>query len=186
MRIEIINVVPPVTVPTASGSYQKLEVAYKNAEGKVQGKSLVSFSNPTVFEVLSKAERGAFYEVTPTKEGKHWNWTAASLADGSAPVAPATYSASKPVVASSGRVVGSNYETSEERSWNRVRIGRQACLNTAVAALVAVAGPGGKIKSSDVLKTAEEFEVWVNRKDAGEAKREAVKAVENMKDDIPF
>ena len=178
MRIEIINIVPPVSVPTQTGSYDKLEIAYKNADGKVQTKKLVSYAYPEVFNLLSKAERGSFYDVNSVKEGKFWNWTTASPADGSAPAPKAAVAPSGG--SGGGRVVGSNYETPAEREWNRTRIGRQACLNSAVALAVS---NGSKLKLEALLADAAKLEEWVNRRDV---KREAVKAIENIADDIPF
>ena len=60
------------TVPTAKGSYQKAEVAYKR-DGKLEGKPIVSYNHKNVFETISKAKDGEFYNVTTEKNDKgYW------------------------------------------------------------------------------------------------------------------
>ena len=80
MKIEIINV-QSTTKPTAKGSYQQLDVAYKNLDfqGKVEGRKIMSFTNKEVFATLSKATNGQVYEITRVKEGEYWQWSAAML-----------------------------------------------------------------------------------------------------------
>ena len=181
MHIEVVNIVPAKTEQKGNNSYQILEVAYKTPDGKVQGKKLVSFSNPEVFQIFSKAQRGEFYTVEAVKEGKYWNWKAATNATtGTASAYPSSTAALLTPPKGTGRVTGSNYETSEEREWNRTRIGRQACLNTSVALL-----GDTKPDVAKVIKTAEQLEAWVLRK-IEPTKQEAIKALGDMADDIPY
>ena len=149
MRIEIVNVSSREKV----NQYYTIEVIYK-AEGKpnLNTKKLMSFKFPEVFKVMEGASRGEFYEVTNVKEGQYWNWTEARKASDSPAETPQKKEGGT-------RVVGSNYETPEEREWNRTRIIRQSCINYAVNLLE-------KPSSSEaVLETAAIFENWVNRKD---------------------
>jgi len=48
MIITLIDVSEPATTKTARGQYQSLEVSYKNEQGQVQGKKIMSFANPAV------------------------------------------------------------------------------------------------------------------------------------------
>ena len=179
MFIEIVNVAAS-TVPTQNGSYQKLEVAYKTADGKVQGKPLVSYKYPEVFALLSKANRGDKFDVKAVKDGKFWNWEAAVPTSGEAPTSSQiTRSAGSGSVG--GRVTGSNYETPEEREWNRTRIIRQSGINAAIA-LLDVRGEK-KTDAREVIEIAKIFETFVNHKDV---KQEAIKAIQELNDDIPF
>ena len=60
MNITILTV-NIVTVPTAKGSYQKADVAYKNNTygGKVEGKLIMSFgAGKSSFETLATAQPG--------------------------------------------------------------------------------------------------------------------------------
>jgi len=179
MRIEIVNVIPPKTEQRGNSSYQVLEVAYKDEQGRVSGKKIMSFADPAVFETLSKSNRGESYDIKAVKEGKFWNWKDASKSDGS--VSPtAAKSPSTGFTPTTGRVTGSNYATQAEREWQQTRIGRQACLNSAIALAVS---NGSKLKLEAIVADAEKLEAWVNRRDA---KKEAVAAIEAMADDIPI
>ena len=81
MQIEIIQVGEVVTVPTQSGSYQTVEIAYKR-EGKVEGKKIVSFNYGEVFETLKDAESGQWYDVKTTKNEKgFWDWVEVKVID---------------------------------------------------------------------------------------------------------
>jgi hypothetical protein len=149
------------TVPTAKGSYQTADVAYKNNsfQGKVEGKKVMSFgATKNAFTSLSTATPGQTYEVEIVKNDKGYNdWInlAPAVAGAASPVAtPAAGKASSP--AASPR---STYETPEERAQRQVMIVRQSSLSTAVASLAV----GGKsaLKPIDVVNTAKQFEAYV-------------------------
>ena len=110
MLINIVDVGAPNTHAAKNGrSYQSIEVTYKNEQGQVANKKLMSFSNPSVFNYIKELEKGAQVNVTTTKDANgYWQWTGIGGDN-----APATQ-ASKPQVG--GRVTGSNYETKEERA----------------------------------------------------------------------
>ena len=149
------------TVPTAKGSYQTADVAYKNNsfQGKVEGKKVMSFgATKNAFTSLSTATPGQTYEVEIVKNDKGYNdWIslAPAVAGAAAPTAiPAAAKASSP--AASPR---STYETPEERAQRQVMIVRQSSLSTAVASLAV----GGKkeLNPEDVVQTAKRFESYV-------------------------
>jgi hypothetical protein len=64
------------TVPTAKGSYQTADVAYKNNsfQGKVEGKKVMSFgATKDSFATLAQAQPGQTYEVQIVKNDKGYN-----------------------------------------------------------------------------------------------------------------
>lgn len=69
------------TVPTAKGSYQVADVAYKNNtfQGKVEGKKIMSFgAAKETFSVLSTAQSGASFDIEVVKNDKGYNdWVSA-------------------------------------------------------------------------------------------------------------
>ena len=105
MLINIVDVGAPNTHAAKNGrSYQSIEVTYKNEQGQVANKKLMSFSNPSVFNHIKELEKGAQVNVTTTKDANgYWQWT--GIGGDNAPAAQA----SKPQAG--GRVTGSNYET---------------------------------------------------------------------------
>ena len=121
------------TVPTAKGSYQTADVAYKNNsfQGKVEGKKVMSFgATKDSFATLATASPGESYEVTIVKNAAGYNdWV--SMVKGEANAAPAAPTASK----APNAAPKSNYETSEERAQRQVYIIRQSSLTNAVSTL---------------------------------------------------
>lgn len=148
------------TVPTAKGSYQTADVAYKNNsfQGKVEGKKVMSFgATKNAFTTLATATPGQTYEVEIVKNDKGYNdWVAMS---------PATAGAAAPVATPAGKASSpsasprSTYETPEERAQRQVMIVRQSSLSTAVATLAV--GSKKEINPEDVVQTAKRFESYV-------------------------
>lgn len=149
MQIQILSVTVN-TVPTAKGSYQVAEVAYKDEAGKVSGKKVMSFSNQKVFDALKIAQAGEVYTVASEKDAKgYWQWTSISKgADTS--VKPQATSNPSPK---------SNYETPEERAQRQVYIIRQSSLTNAVSLLAATGDK--KATPETVIAIAKQFEAYV-------------------------
>ncbi len=170
MLINIVDVGSPNTHAAKNGrSYQSIEVTYKNEQGQVANKKLMSFSNPSVFNYIKELTKGAQVNVTTTKDANgYWQWTGIG-GDGSVATPE-----SKP--AAGGRVTGSNYETKEERAARQVYIIRQSSLSTAVDLL----GQGSKV--ADVIATAKEFEAYVFAKESNPTKEVNF---DDLEDDIP-
>lgn len=149
MLINIVDVGAPNTHAAKNGrSYQSIEVTYKNDQGQVANKKLMSFSNPSVFNHIKDLTKGASLNVSTTKDANgYWQWTGIG-GDETAPTSDA-----KP--ATGGRVTGSNYETKEERAARQILIVRQSSLSSAVDLL----GPGKSVE--DVIATAKQFEEYV-------------------------
>lgn len=158
MNITILSV-DVKTVPTAKGSYQTAEVAYKNNtfQGKVEGKKVMSFgATKDAFGTLATAASGDTFEVTIIKNDKGYNdWVALTKAGLAAPGTTAASATGKPVTASPK----STYETPEERAQRQVLIVRQSSLSSAAAVLTA----GAKTPPSGdaVIALAKTFEAYV-------------------------
>ena len=170
MLINIVDVGAPNTHAAKNGrSYQSIEVTYKNDQGQVANKKLMSFSNPSVFNHIKGLAKGDSLNVQTEKDANgYWQWTGIG---GDNAVATETKQATP---ATGGRVTGSNYETKEERAARQVYIIRQSSLSTAVELL----GTGSKV--ADVIATAKEFEAYVFSKETG------IDAINSLEDDLPL
>jgi hypothetical protein len=186
MQITILSATVE-TVPTAKGSYDKLELAFKDDTGLVKGKKIMSFGDgATAFQALKGAQPGEKYHITAEKVGDYWQWPKVnkdtSVPGATEPIASAQVS--KPVT-SGGKVTGSNYETPEERALRRAfeekkqhLIVRQSSITAALNFL------GGKAKSTtEVVQIAKEFEAYVFSLDQGKV---ATQALIDMPDDVPL
>ena len=188
---------PINTVPTAKGSYQVIELAYKNKsfQDKLEGKKVMSFTNKDVFKVLAEAKFGDVFNVSRVKNDKgFWDWTAVNSGSASAAQGGSTggvmASGSYAAPVKTGNVTPkSNYETSEERAARQVLIVRQSSISSAVEFAVA-----NKVKDEkEVLRLAGIFEAYVFGKDAPVEKPVATNALdeppanffEDMDDDLP-
>lgn len=140
MNVTILSV-DIKTIPTAKGSYQKAEVAYKNNtfQGKVEGKSVMSFgATAATFKVLQGAQSGETFEVEVVKNAAGYlDWVGMTLAVAGAPVAP--QAAPQGVTGSINKAAftptKSTYETSQERAEKQVYIVRQSSLSAAINTL---------------------------------------------------
>ena len=170
MLINIVDVGAPNTHAAKNGrSYQSIEVTYKNEQGQVANKKLMSFSNPSVFNYIKELTKGTQVNVTTTKDANgYWQWTGIG-GDGSVATPE-----SKP--ATGGRVTGSNYETKEERAARQILIVRQSSLSSAVELL----GTGKSV--ADVIATAKQFEAYVFGSEANPIKEVNF---DDLEDDIP-
>jgi len=156
MNITILSVTKEeLPNKNGSGTYTKASVAYKDADGKVTGKNLVSFANKNVFEILSNAQAGDTFDVVNEKIGNNWNWTSAKAAVAGAPsVVPS------PKAGGSGAGYGkSTYPTNDERAKTQVYIARQSSLKHAIE--FAVASKTTVRTPVDVIVLAREFEAYV-------------------------
>lgn len=172
MQIEVINVTVN-TMPTAKGSYQVAEVAYKDLkDGKVNGKKIMSFAAKEAFKVLSTAKAGDKFDVGLEKDDKgYWQWKSAT---------PSTGAASAPSNSSGHPAPRSNYETPEERNKRQDYIIRQSSVSSAIALLKT----DKKSPSvNEVLTVAEQFVKFVY---SAEIPFDPSNPMEGMQDDIPM
>jgi hypothetical protein len=170
MLINIVDVGAPNTHAAKNGrSYQSIEVTYKDEQGQVKNKKLMSFSNPSVFNHIKGLAKGDQINLRTEKDAAgYWQWT------GIGEDAPAGTAQAKP--ATGGRVTGSNYETKEERAARQILIVRQSSLSSAVELL----GTGKSV--ADVIATAKQFEAYVFGPDANPTKEVNF---DDLEDDIP-
>jgi len=169
MLINIIDVGAPNTHAAKNGrSYQSIEVTYKDDQGQVKNKKLMSFSNPSVFNHIKDLTKGDQINLRTEKDAAgYWQWIGL---EGDKTVATETKTAPQ----TGGRVTGSNYETKEERAARQVLIVRQSSLSSAVELL----GPGKSVE--EVLAVAKQFEDYVFAKSTG------IDAINEMEDDFPL
>lgn len=164
MNITILSV-DIKTVPTAKGSYQTADVAYKNNsfQGKVEGKKVMSFgATKDSFSTLALAQPGESYEVTIVKNDKGYNdWVSMAKAEAGANSPAVSAPAGGKAPAATPR---STYETPEERAQRQVLIVRQSSLSAAVNLLLAGAKTPPPVEN--VLAIAKQFEDYVFGKQA--------------------
>lgn len=145
MQITILSV--DVSTP-AGKKYQVAEVAYKDQEGKVQGKKIMSFTNKDVYNMAANAKQGEVYNVVSVKDDNgYWQWSKMEKLDG-------TVSASKTTASPK-----STYETPEERAQKQVYIVRQSSLTNAIA--LATATGDKKVTPESIIQVAKQFEAYV-------------------------
>lgn len=158
MQIQVIST-SVETKPTAKGSYQQLEVVYKNLtyQGKVESKKIMSFgAGAKAFTTLSAAGNGGTFDITVVKNAAGYNdWTDCVTAVAGAAPAQATAvpggKASTPVK--------STYETPEERAQRQVLIVRQSSVSSALT--LHAMGAKSPPKLDEVLDTAQKISDFV-------------------------
>jgi hypothetical protein len=182
MQINIIDVATPVTNTNRNGrEYQSIEITYKDDQGRVSSKKLMSFSNPEVFKTAQTWEKGDNVNIAMQKDDAgYWQWTKV-LADGEVAPAPTNASVGAPSTPAPGgkptRVTGSNYETKEERALRQRMIVRQSSLSNAVATL---ATHGKALSSTDVVSLAKQYEQFV----MGEVSQ--TNSLDDLTGDVPY
>lgn len=158
MIIEIVAN-PINTVPTAKGSYQVIELAYKNKsfQDKLEGKKVMSFTNKDVFKALSEAKFGDVFTVSRVKNDKgFWDWTGVSTGKLGMDVPARVPAGSSPAPVGNASPK-STYETAEERAARQILIVRQSSINAAVEF-----GAYTKLKDTkEIIAVAKEFEAFV-------------------------
>lgn len=158
MQITVINVANQ-TVPTAKGSYQSLEVTYKDTGGKVGSKKIMSFvqQSKPAFEALSQATNGEVFTLTQVKDDKgYWVWTGATKGTAGGTTTGTTATGNQ---GSTGTVAKGNWETSEERAKKQIYIVRQSSLSNAIETLAV--GSKTPPKPEEVMKLAKQYEDFV-------------------------
>lgn len=169
------------TVPTAKGSYQVCELAYKNKtfQDKVEGKKIMSFAEKEAFTKLSTASMGSVFTITRIKDDKgYWKWQGVSAGDNGGntvetKAAPSSFSGANPSPKS-------NYETADERQARQVMIVRQSSISNAIALLKTEKTIP---TTGDILMIAKIFEEFVLSKEQTPNKATGDSFLE---DDIPL
>lgn len=157
MIIQVLNV--EVSKASKGGrAWETAEVSYKDENGKVNAKKLMSFNNADVFARFKSASPGQRFDIQSVKNANgFWDWVSASEASGAAEAPqPATGGAA---VSGKANTYNDPRETKEEREKKQQTITRQACLNTSVASF------GTAASEQDVeafITRARVFENYVN------------------------
>ena len=172
------------TKPTQKGSYQQLEVAYKNLTfGKVESKKLMSFgAGADVFKVMATATAASVWDIEVVKNDKGFNdWVKATKGTAVSSVVdqPTKANVSSPAATKGG------WETPEERAKKQIYIVRQSSISAAVNALsVGVKSPP---KAVEVIEYARELEEYVfSTASTSEVVRQDVGSIEDLSEDVPF
>lgn len=158
MTIEVLSSTV-TTVPTAKGSYQVCELAFKNKtyDNKVEGKKIMSFAEKAAFETLKNAQMGQVFTVGRQKDDKgYWKWTEVTQGETTASMTTQFNSSAPTAGKTSPR---STYETPEERAARQVMIVRQSSISSAVA--LAAANSKTKVSTEDIISMAKDFEAYV-------------------------
>lgn len=164
--IQEVNI-ETVKKPGNAKGYQVATIAH-SYNGRAQTQKVLSFANPEVFKQATYLKAGDVVDVDITKNDAGYNqWAKLTQVRGEETVeqddnvdkaSPIPSKASTGFAPVSGKVIGSNYETREERAARQVLIVRQSCL----AQSVALWGQGGALDA--VLDTAQRFVDWVFEK----------------------
>lgn len=128
--------------------WQVANVSY-TFNGEARSQKLISFSNPDSFAKVQTLNPGDLVEVTVTKNDQGFNqWAKVEKvgADAAKPTA---------VAAQGGRVLGSTYETPEERKVKQLHIARQNSIGNAIAILSP--GAKGPLKVDEILTIADDL-----------------------------
>lgn len=187
------------TKPTAKGSYNMLEVVYKNLtfQGKVEPKKLASFgASAGAYTTLVEAKQGDVYEVEYSKNAAGFNdWTKVTKSVTGAQIGGQDTSSTVTQRATSnvGNVSPkSTYETPEERAKKQIYIVRQSSISNAIESLT----PGSKaaLDPSKVIEVAKTFEDYVfgsgtvtpNDQTANKLLKDIGDSFGELESDIPF
>jgi hypothetical protein len=147
MEIEILDIVKTDKEDKFGKPTRTLAVNYIS-EGVTRTQNIVPFANPKVFSVLDDASVGDKFDVTITKNGKYDNWSAIGPVGSFKQATPTT------------KVIGSNYETAEERAIKQRYIVRQSSLANAISYYNAsLDKPTLHVK--DIIDIAKQFEEYV-------------------------
>jgi hypothetical protein len=143
------------TVTKGKNSYQVAEVTFTTDRGENKTKKVMSFSNPGVFAIVSKISHPTPFEAE-NDGAPYYNWTKLTPAVEDSPKAPGAQP-------SGGRVVGSTYETAEERKIKQLLIVRQSSITNALSYLNMVSDREGQqfVPKEDVIEIAQFFVDYV-------------------------
>lgn len=138
-------------------------------DGKAETRKIMSFSGDVYKQLLEYKEFPKNVNVTLEKDNKgYWQWKAIESAGGNdGTTGPQNVTASK----GNGRVIGSNYETPEERARRQVYIIRQSSISSAIQLLGA---QEYSVPVEKVLEIAKTFENYVMDIDLDKAFKEVV------------
>jgi hypothetical protein len=172
----VIKEVTVESVKKGRTGYQVAHVSY-TYNGEARSQKIMSFANPAVFKEIQEVQPGENIDVTLAKDDKGYTqWAKISRVAANA----ASGASTGDVVRvgggqTGGKVLGSNYETPEERKFRQLLIVRQSSISNAIEYLNS---RGSKDHgATDVLEIAQHFVDFVYGNDT---------KLEDMDNDIPF
>lgn len=149
--------------------YKVADVVY-SWNGNQRKQRVMSFANPDVFKTVSAITNPVAAEIEVTKNAKGYDeWAKVSLVNassGSTTAAKAT---------APGKVLGSNYETPEERKFRQLLIVRQSSIANAIE----------MFKGTDLLTVEHVLEVAQEFVDFVYGTNETLETLDRMPNDIP-
>lgn len=155
MAIYTIQEVTVSTVTKGKNSYQVADVVYTTDRGENKDKKVLSFSNPAVFEIVSKIKGATRVEVS-NGGAPYYNWTEIKVLGDEAPAA-------NKAAPKSGSYVDTR-ETPEERARRQLMIVKQSSLANALTywgSIKTINNPDYDYTVEEVLATADKFVDWV-------------------------
>lgn len=137
--------------------YEIANVSYQQ-NGEARSFKVFSFKNPKVFADIQEVEDGEVIDVASVKgDDGYFQWTK---------ITRGVTEDKAPQPAAGGKVLGSNYETKEERAIKQVYIIKQSSLT---AALKYYELSGAEVfDAGDVMALAQQFTDWVLGNDTQE------------------
>ena len=183
--IEVLNSTV-TTHPTAKGSYQICELAFKNKtfQDKVEGKKIMSFAEKLAFETFKDATAGQVFTIGREKDDKgYWKWN--MVTQGETAIMAQPQVTNNVTVSKPSTTPRSTYETPEERAARQVMIVKQSSISNAIA--LAATNTKAKVSPEEILQVASQFVAYVLGTDSPTAQEEvsAMKALIDLTDDIP-
>lgn len=159
--------------------WQKATVTYTH-NGQNRKQTVMSFSNPAVFAYVSKIQHPVSVNVTVTKNAKGYDeWAAVEPANNEA-VGMAQQGFLKAAGApSGGKMVGSNWETPEERAKRQLMIVRQSSISNAIEFLKLDPRDAPEAPVETVLAIAQNFVDFVY------GTEEKLGSMDGIEQDIP-
>lgn len=151
--------VKEVTLEKVVKGKARYEIAHVTYEfnGEARTFKVFSFKNPQVFKDIQEVQPNETIEVDVTKGADGYNqWAQISRGGSQAP-------ASTAVTNVSNKVVGSNYETREERAIRQVAIAKQSSLDRAIDYFELT--NNHEVSREEVVETAQFFTDWVTGND---------------------
>lgn len=151
--------------------YKVADVVY-SWNGNNRKQRIMSFANPDVFKTVTGLSTPITADIEVTKNAKGYDeWAKVSPVGNLPPGAAAAASAKAP-----GKVLGSNYETSEERAKRQLMIVRQSSISNAIEFLKAGENEFGV---TTVLNVAQQFVDFVYGTD------ETLETLDRIPNDLP-
>jgi hypothetical protein len=181
----VMEVQMGVQVPKANGggSYPGSIITYRDENGKLAEQAFHENSfkyNGNLKLTLADLKAGEVFYMEKEKKGDFWNVTGLHkgpkpMGSGEAKAAPTTSTSAPVTDKPAGKVLGSNYETPEERARKQRYIVRQSSLTAALGIFTL---NKEKATTEDIISVAKAFEKYVFEEDA-------IQGVLDLENDIP-